>query len=63
MTITDCCPSNKTDGATDRDGAAEPDTVGDGAPPGEEETSCLGFGLGEKNQMKTFPFHLFATKS
>ena len=55
MTITDCCPSDKTDGAPDGDGAAKTDTVSDGAPPGEEKTSCLGFGLREKHQMKTFP--------
>ena len=54
MTITDCCPSDKTDGAPDGDGAAKPDTVSDGAPPGEEQPSCLGFSLGEKNQMKRF---------
>ena len=42
MTITDCCPSNKTDGATDSDGAAD-------TAAGEEKASCLGFGLDKKS--------------
>lgn len=37
--MSDCCPSNEADGATNGNGAANTTT-------GEEEASCLGFGLG-----------------
>jgi len=40
--MSDCCPSNKTDGATDSDGAAD-------TAAGEEKASCLGFGLGSSS--------------
>jgi len=46
--MSNCCPSNKADGATNGDGAAKTDTVSDSAA-GEEETSCLGFGLGSSS--------------